>query len=61
VLRDNDNLPFVYLDTGNNHFNRRRITLAGRTGNFYSVASGLQAGENLVTQGALFLQEAGAQ
>jgi cobalt-zinc-cadmium efflux system membrane fusion protein len=61
VLRDNDNLPFVYVDIGNNHFSRRRITLGGRTGNLYSVAGGLQVGENLVTQGALFLQEAGAQ
>ena len=61
VLRDDDNLPFVYLDAGNNRFDRRRIALGGRTGDVYEVTSGLRAGETLVTQGALLLQEAGAQ
>ena len=32
VLRDDDNLPFVYLDVGGNHYNRRRITLGNRAG-----------------------------
>ncbi|MEO7354495.1 MAG: efflux RND transporter periplasmic adaptor subunit, partial [Gemmatimonadales bacterium] len=58
VLRDDDNLPFVYVDSGNNHFNRRRIALGGRTGDSYEVTSGLTAGEMVVTQGALFLQQA---
>jgi membrane fusion protein, heavy metal efflux system len=61
VLRDDDNLPFVYLDAGNNRFNRRRIALGGRTGDVYEVTSGLRVGDNLVTQGALLLQEAGSQ
>jgi cobalt-zinc-cadmium efflux system membrane fusion protein len=61
VLRDDDNLPFVYLDAGNNHFNRRRIALGGRTGDVYEVTSGLVPGDSLVTQGALFLQEAASQ
>lgn len=61
VLRDDDNLPFVYLDAGNNRFDRRRIALGGRTGDVYEVTAGLRAGENLVTQGALLLQEAGGQ
>jgi cobalt-zinc-cadmium efflux system membrane fusion protein len=61
VLRDDDNLPFVYLDAGNNRFNRRRIALGGRTGDVYEVTSGLHVGDDLVIQGALLLQEAGAQ
>jgi membrane fusion protein, heavy metal efflux system len=61
VLRDDDNLPFVYLDAGNNHFARRRITLGDRIGDQYVVRAGLQVGETVVTQGALFLQEAGGQ
>jgi cobalt-zinc-cadmium efflux system membrane fusion protein len=61
VLRDDDNLPFVYLDAGGNHFNRRRITLGNRAGDVYEVADGLKAGDTVVTQGALFLQEAGSQ
>jgi cobalt-zinc-cadmium efflux system membrane fusion protein len=61
VLRDDDNLPFVYLDAGGNHFNRRRITLGNRAGELYEVTEGLKAGDTVVTQGALFLQEAGSQ
>jgi len=61
VLRDDDNLPFVYLDAGGNHFNRRRITLGNRAGELYEVTDGLKAGDTVVTQGALFLQEAGSQ
>ena len=61
VLRDDDNLPFVYLVAGPNQFNRRRITLGDRAGDRYEVSGGLKPGEVVVTQGALFLQEAGAQ
>ncbi len=61
VMRDDENLPFVFLDAGNNRFLRRRITLGGRSGNSYEVLDGLQPGEHVVTQGALYLQEAGAQ
>ncbi len=61
VLRDNDNLPFVYLDAGNNHFRRRSITLGGRTGNLYEVVNGLHTGEQVVTQGALYLDEVASQ
>ncbi|MES2304817.1 MAG: efflux RND transporter periplasmic adaptor subunit [Gemmatimonadota bacterium] len=58
VLRDDDNLPFVYVDAGKDHFSRRRIGLGGRTGDVYEVTSGLAAGEQVVIQGALFLQQA---
>ncbi|MEP6590689.1 MAG: efflux RND transporter periplasmic adaptor subunit [Gemmatimonadota bacterium] len=61
VLRDDDNLPFVYVDAGNDRFDRRRIGLGGRTGDSYEVTSGLTVGERVVIQGALFLREATAQ
>ena len=61
VLRDDDNLPFVYLAARGNSFDRRRITLGNRTGDVYEVTDGLKPGEVIVTQGALFLQEAGEQ
>jgi cobalt-zinc-cadmium efflux system membrane fusion protein len=61
VLRDDDNLPFVFVTTSNpNRFLRRRITLAGRADDFYVVTGGLTAGETVVTQGALYLEEAGS-
>lgn len=62
VLRDDDNLPYVYLATANpDRFLRRRIALGGRTGDFYEVTEGLKAGEVVVTQGALYLDVAGVQ
>ncbi|MES2124211.1 MAG: efflux RND transporter periplasmic adaptor subunit [Gemmatimonadota bacterium] len=61
VLRDDDNLPFVYVDAGNDRFDRRRIALGGRTGDVYEVTSGLKVGEHVVVQGALFLQETTSQ
>ena len=62
VLRDDDNLPYVYLATANpDRFLRRRIALGGRTGEFYEVTEGLKAGEVVVTQGALYLDVAGSE
>ena len=61
VLRDTDNLPFVYLAMGKNRFNRRRITLGDRTGNQYEVLGGLRSGELIVTQGALYVNEVASQ
>jgi cobalt-zinc-cadmium efflux system membrane fusion protein len=61
VLRDDDNLPFVFLDAGSNRFHRRRIAIGDRVGDSYPVTDGLAAGDMVVTQGALFLEEAGSQ
>lgn len=62
VLRDDDNLPFVYLATDKpTHFMRRRISLGGRTGEMYVVAGGLNPGDVVVTQGSLYLEAAGSQ
>ena len=61
VLRDDQNLPFVYVALPNNHFARRAITIGTRTGDSYEVTSGLSAGERVVVDGALFLQFAGSQ
>jgi cobalt-zinc-cadmium efflux system membrane fusion protein len=56
ILRDAQNMPYVYVQTGGNQFVRRAVTLGeirdGRT----LITSGLQAGERLVGDGALFLQ-----
>jgi len=56
VLRDTDNMPYVYLQTGNNQFARRSVTL-GQTGNGNSqILTGLRAGDKIVGNGSLFLQ-----
>ncbi|MEP6732947.1 MAG: efflux RND transporter periplasmic adaptor subunit [bacterium] len=61
VLRDDQNLPFVYVALPNNHFARRPITIGSRVGDSYEVRAGLTAGERIVVDGALFLQFAGSQ
>jgi cobalt-zinc-cadmium efflux system membrane fusion protein len=61
VLRDDENLPFVYVAVTGGTFDRRRVDLGGRVGDRYEVASGLKAGESVVTDGALFLNGASTQ
>ena len=55
VLRDANNMPYVYVQTGT-QFAQRMVTLgetqAGRT----QVVTGLQAGDKIVGDGSLFLQ-----
>jgi cobalt-zinc-cadmium efflux system membrane fusion protein len=61
VLRDEENLPFVYVAAANGSFDRRRVTLGSRVGDEYEVTSGLENGEKVVAEGALFLQFAESQ
>ena len=63
VLRDDDNLPFVFVQagTGANTFGRRQITIGSRVGDRYEVTAGLKAGERIISEGALFVQFAQTQ
>jgi cobalt-zinc-cadmium efflux system membrane fusion protein len=61
VLRDDQNLPFIYLAIPNNKFVRRPITIGPRIGDQYEIKAGLTAGERIVVDGSLFLQFAGNQ
>lgn len=56
VLRDDDNLPFVFVARPDGSFERRRIDLGSRVGDRQEVRSGLDAGESIVVEGSLFLQ-----
>ncbi|MDE2489070.1 MAG: efflux RND transporter periplasmic adaptor subunit [Alphaproteobacteria bacterium] len=56
VLRDEENLPFVYVQEPSGGFARRRVTLGHRDGDRYDIPEGLQAGDRIVADGALFLQ-----
>jgi membrane fusion protein, heavy metal efflux system len=60
VLRDDENLPYVYVAAPGG-FARRRVDLGGRVDDRYEIASGLQPGESVVTDGALFLEGASTQ
>ena len=61
VLRDEENLPFVYVAAPNGSFDRRRITLGSRVGDQYEIVTGIAAGDKVVSEGALFLQFAESQ
>lgn len=56
VLYDAENLPFVYVQVEPGKFAQRQITLGAQRTDVTEVASGLKAGDQVVTQGSLFLQ-----
>ena len=56
VLRDDENLPFVYVALPDGSFARRQVTLGYRDSQNYDVISGLQSGDKVVANGAIFLQ-----
>ncbi len=70
VLRDEQNLPFVFVERATAgttsvgatpSFARRTITLGSRINDLYEVTDGLQPGERVITEGALFVQFAQSQ
>jgi cobalt-zinc-cadmium efflux system membrane fusion protein len=56
ILRDDENLPFVYQLQADDSLARRHVTLGSRTGDAYDIAEGLSAADKIVVDGALFLQ-----
>lgn len=56
VLRDEANLPFVYMVRPDHSYARRHVTLGPREGGDYVVRQGLKAGDQVVVDGGLFLQ-----
>jgi cobalt-zinc-cadmium efflux system membrane fusion protein len=61
VLRDDENLPFVYVVEPDGSFARRPVRLGARVGDQYEVTAGLRAGDRIVVEGGLFLQFAQSQ
>ena len=56
VLRDEQNMPYVYLQTGNTQFARRGVTLGESQDGKTQILTGLQANDRVVGDGSLFLQ-----
>jgi membrane fusion protein, heavy metal efflux system len=56
ILRDDENLPFVYVVQSDGSYARRHETLGYRTSNQYDIPAGLRAGDQVVMNGGLFLQ-----
>ena len=55
VLRDAQNLPFVFV-TSSGGFVRKPVQLGGHVGSSLEVTGGLVPGDTLIVQGGLFLQ-----
>ncbi|MGZ6014239.1 MAG: efflux RND transporter periplasmic adaptor subunit [Phenylobacterium sp.] len=56
ILRDDENLPFVYVAQAGGAFVRRHVTLGYRAGDQYDIPQGLQAGDRVVVDGGVFVQ-----
>ncbi len=56
ILRDDENLPFVYLAQPDGSFARQHVTLGYRAEDQYEIAEGLHAGDQIVVDGAIFVQ-----
>jgi cobalt-zinc-cadmium efflux system membrane fusion protein len=56
ILRNDQNLPFVYLEISTGKFAQRLINLGTEQGEETEIVSGLKEGERVVSQGSVFLQ-----
>ena len=57
VLRDADNLPFVYVQKSSRARSRASTsTLGDQVGDGYAIKKGLEDGEQVLADGALFVQ-----
>lgn len=56
VLRNDENMPFVYVEQSSNQFGRRPVEIGESVGGQTQVLKGLSPGEKVVGDGALFLQ-----
>jgi len=56
VLRDTENMPFVYVQSGTNQFARRLVKIGSSEAGRTQINEGLKEGEHVVGDGSLFLQ-----
>lgn len=61
VLRNEENLPFVFGVGADSTFVRRPVRLGSRVGERLEVTDGLSSGDHVITEGGLFLQFAESQ
>ena len=61
LLRDEENLPFVYVENADGSFSRRGVTVGYRIGDREEVTAGLHPGDRVVAEGGLFMQFAQSQ
>ncbi len=56
ILRDDENLPFVYVAQPRGGFARRPVTTGYRTGDQVDITGGLKAGDRVIVDGGIFVQ-----
>jgi membrane fusion protein, heavy metal efflux system len=56
ILYDEDNFPFVYLQVAPGKFAQRLVTLGAQQDGETQIAKGLVAGDQVVSEGSVFLQ-----
>jgi membrane fusion protein, heavy metal efflux system len=56
ILRDDVNLPFVYVVQADGSFARRLVGIGYRAGDQFEIPEGLKAGDQIVVDGGLFVQ-----
>lgn len=56
ILRNDENLPFVYVQVNPGQFAQRLVTLGAQQRNETEIASGAKEGEKIVAEGSVFLQ-----
>jgi cobalt-zinc-cadmium efflux system membrane fusion protein len=56
VLRDDENLPFIYLVQTDGSYARQHVTLGRRVVDDYEIDEGLKAGDQIVVDGGIFVQ-----
>jgi cobalt-zinc-cadmium efflux system membrane fusion protein len=56
ILRDDENLPFVYAVQPDGSFTRQHVTLGYRVGDQYEIAGGAHPDDQIVADGGLFVQ-----
>lgn len=55
VLRNDENLPYVYVLAAAGSYARRSVTLGTRVGDRYLIQQGLHTGDKVVVDGSIFL------
>jgi cobalt-zinc-cadmium efflux system membrane fusion protein len=55
VLRDDENLPFMYVFAPDGSYARRPVTLGARIGDHSVIPQGLHPGDRVVVDGSIFL------
>jgi cobalt-zinc-cadmium efflux system membrane fusion protein len=56
ILRNEENLPFVYVQAAPGQFAQRLVNLGAQQGDETEIVSGTKEGETIVAEGSVFLQ-----